>query len=264
MTCHGVANSVETFHDGARLVIDFLVCDLEGEFDFLIGWDAIQHYKLQIDHTTGALTGTDFDGNRFTTMSQYQYTSVTSAIMAGDGEELGASAAAATRNGIRRQIAHLDTDDYAEQTQDLIRAAEDTYFEAVSESHEVLSKSTASAVQRVMSTEWADDSRFMEQLHPTHEVWTHDSSTIRTRDKLLDARANLIAATALRSYKVGATGFAKVAHTTASNGSDNDGWLTNATDTAYGFGQVVSNIALRSFTWARNALKWTNRLASTR
>ena len=37
MICHGVANSVETFHDGARLVIDFLVCDLEGEFDFLIG-----------------------------------------------------------------------------------------------------------------------------------------------------------------------------------------------------------------------------------
>ena len=152
---------------------------------------------------------------------------------------------------------------YQEQTQELIRAAEDTYFEAVIESHKVLSESTASAVQQVMSTEWADDNRFMEQLHPAHDVWTHDGSTVRTRDKLLDARANLIAATALRNYKGGSAGSATVAQTTA-NEPNNDGWLAYATDTAHCFGQVVSDIALRSFTWARNALKWTNPLASTR
>ena len=47
--------------------------DTLGEFDFLIGWDAIKHYKLRVDHVTGALSGTDFEGNKFTTMSQYQF-----------------------------------------------------------------------------------------------------------------------------------------------------------------------------------------------
>ena len=61
---------------------------------------------------------------------------------------------------------HLGTDEYQEQAQELVRAAEDTYFEAVRESHKVLSESTASAVQQVMNTEWADGNRFMEQLHP--------------------------------------------------------------------------------------------------
>jgi hypothetical protein len=45
------------------------------EFDFLIGWDAIKHYQLRIDPSNGALTGIDYDGNHFTTMSQFQYTS---------------------------------------------------------------------------------------------------------------------------------------------------------------------------------------------
>ena len=43
--------------DGTRLLIDFLICDLDGDFDFLLGWNAIQHYGLQVDSQTGQLKG---------------------------------------------------------------------------------------------------------------------------------------------------------------------------------------------------------------
>ena len=76
MIVHGVANSVETYHDGARLMIDFLITDLDGEFDFLLGWNAIQHYGLAVDSQTGQLKGTDYDGHKFVTKSQFAYTSL--------------------------------------------------------------------------------------------------------------------------------------------------------------------------------------------
>ncbi len=59
----------------------------QGEFDFLIGWDAIQHYKLHLCRVTGQLSGVDFDGNKFTTMSQFQYTSIQNAVMVGECTE---------------------------------------------------------------------------------------------------------------------------------------------------------------------------------
>ena len=37
MMVHGVVNSLECYFDGACLVIDWLIADLDGEFDFLLG-----------------------------------------------------------------------------------------------------------------------------------------------------------------------------------------------------------------------------------
>eukprot|EP01043_Picozoa_sp_COSAG02_P028971 COSAG02_NODE_1784_length_10941_cov_179.259823_9_plen_62_part_00 len=34
----------------------------------------------------------------------------------------------------------------------------------------------------------------MEEVHPAHEVWALDESTIAARNALLDARSNLVAA----------------------------------------------------------------------
>ena len=41
-------------------VIDWLIADLDGEFDFLLDWDCMHHYGLTVDPVTSALKGTDF------------------------------------------------------------------------------------------------------------------------------------------------------------------------------------------------------------
>ena len=110
-----MANGVETFHDGARLLIDFLIVDLDGEFDFLLGWNAIQHYGLNVDPKTGQLRGTDYDGDKFITKSTFVYTSLTNAILAGPGEEFGPAAQAAMRTGITAQLHHVGSTAHAEQ-----------------------------------------------------------------------------------------------------------------------------------------------------
>jgi hypothetical protein len=45
MAVHGVANGVEVYMDGHRLVVDFLIADLGGRFGFLLGYDFMRHYS---------------------------------------------------------------------------------------------------------------------------------------------------------------------------------------------------------------------------
>ena len=261
MVCHGVANSVETFHYGARLVIDFIICDLEGEFDFLIGWDAIQHYKLRLCPVTGQLSGVDFDGNQFTTMSQFQYTSIPNAVMAGECTEFTEEARSALKEGVRSQLAYVNTDEYKEQTVHLVKEAEDGYFEAVKTAHGALSASKEETVQAIMADAWSDDNRFMEEVHPAHEVWALDESTIAARDALLDARSNLVAAIELnRDAEERTEQTEDVFHMQAGG---HDSWLAQAAETAQRFGAVVSAVSVETFSWAREALNWPSAVAPT-
>ena len=261
MVCHGVANSVETFHYGARLVIDFLICDLEGEFDFLIGWDAIQHYSLYLCPRTGQLSGVDFDGNKFTTISQFQYTSIPNAVMAGESEEFTEKASAALKEGMHQQLTHLRTDEYKGQTEKLVTAAEDEYFEAVKTAHNALSESKSASVQAIMSGKWSDDRRFMEEVHPGHAVWKHDPHMQRARDRLLDARCNLVAATKLKSetdeHQLDSGDVFQL------NSADHDDWLAQTAEIAQRFGSVITTAAVETFSWARDALNWPNAVAVT-
>ena len=65
LKCYGMANSVECYMDGAFLKVDWLIMDLEGEFEFLLGWDAMHHYKMYPVHNTGQMRGTDYNGVKF-------------------------------------------------------------------------------------------------------------------------------------------------------------------------------------------------------
>jgi hypothetical protein len=255
MIVHGVANSVETYHDGARLMIDFLITDLDGEFDFLLGWNAIQHYGLAVDSQTGQLKGTDYDGHKFVTKSQFAYTSLVSAMMAGPGEEFSDAAQAALKSGVTAQLNHLQSAEHAEQLAEHTDGCEAKYFGAVRQAHEALHQSAHPAVQHVMQNEWKDDTTFMEQVHPADSVWKHDSSLQKAQSELCETRAQLVAALSLQQQCQ--TTQVLPASSNAPRQTLGAEYQAAAVEVATRMGQVTQQAATQCFNWARRALKAT-------
>ena len=252
LTVHGVANGVETFHDGARLLIDFLIVDLDGEFDFLLGWNAIQHYGLNVDPKTGQLRGTDYDGDKFITKSTFVYTSLTNAILAGPGEEFGPAAQAAMRTGITAQLHHVGSIAHAEQLTEHTEHCESQYFDAVRHAHATLSTSKHPKVQAVMQGRWKDDKAFMEQVHPADPIWECDKATHRAQAELCESRAQLVAAISLHQE-------CSVLPQNLNNSCSADGEFRSAAlEVAHRMGQVTRCAVDQCFDWARRALKATN------
>ena len=140
-------------------------------------------------------------------------------------------------------------------------AAEDEYFEAVKTAHNALSESKSASVQAIMSGKWSDDSRFMEEVHPGHAVWKHDPHMQRARDRLLDARCNLVAANKLKSetdeHQLDSGDVFQL------NSADHDDWLAQTAEIAQRFGSVITTAAVETFSWARDALNWPNAVAVT-
>ena len=56
LNCYGLANSVECYMDGAFLKVDWLIMDLEGEFEFLLS-SRLAVLALEQAHSPKKLVG---------------------------------------------------------------------------------------------------------------------------------------------------------------------------------------------------------------
>ena len=271
MAVHGVANGVEVYMDGHRLVVDFLIADLGGRFDFLLGYDFMRHYRAHVVPETGQLRGTDADGDKFISKSNYSYTRVLDSI--GTDEDAGEVATNALMEGVKAQLAHELSGERRDELCEVLDECTQQLKEATITTHRALCQSKHGTIKAKMAGEWAsntgDEARDRAgELAMVRDVLVCDE--INQLDDAVDAAKRILHRAAIAAHHAHKMVEEHDERVKARQPSETaapvmlvqerdtaDGWAEHALNIASEFGDILKTAATAGFQQARSAVKQT-------
>jgi len=276
MVVHGVANSVEVYMDGHRFTVDFLIADLGGRFDFLLGYDFMRHYRAYPVPETGQLRGYDADGSEFISKSNYSYSRVLDSIEASD--DASATATKARIEGVKAQLEHELSDEHGDELHKVTAQCTKALKDATRATHKALCESHNATIMQKMDTDWADERTFMSEVLTADMVCSLDVGVDAARQRMVRTKDELVWANSavdnFESRKRAASASRRAVKTERRNadtinavGTEHPApeytpatWTEHAMNIAGEFGDIVASTTDaigQGFLWARSAVKQT-------